>query len=183
MTAPTGKLKFAYETIARLEAQRDALEAELTKAQFLVDQALHLQAEHYGDGMGLHLAMIKWARAANQSAPADKGQGEPVAFLPSEVELIAAGLGYPLSKEDAVQAYEASLQPRTDHSNNEDCEHCYGAGHDYNGDPCVGCCKPAAQPEQVAVVMPQDEKLMEIVERYPNGDPLEYDAALRQIKQ
>lgn len=41
----------------------------------------------------------------------------------------------------------------------------------------------AAQPEPVAVVMPQDEKLMEIVERYPNGDPLEYDAALRQIKQ
>ena len=41
----------------------------------------------------------------------------------------------------------------------------------------------AAQPEPVSVVMPQDEKLMEIVERYPNGDPLEYDAALRQIKQ
>jgi hypothetical protein len=42
---------------------------------------------------------------------------------------------------------------------------------------------PAEQPAPVAVVMPQDEKLMEIVERYPNGDPLEYDAALRQIKQ
>ncbi|WP_448645361.1 hypothetical protein [Pseudomonas mediterranea] len=42
---------------------------------------------------------------------------------------------------------------------------------------------PAEQPAPVAVVTPQDEKLMEIVERYPNGDPLEYDAALRQFKQ
>ncbi|WP_155252605.1 hypothetical protein [Pseudomonas brassicacearum] len=50
----------------------EQLQSELTSAQFLVDQALHLQTEHYGDGMGLHLAMIKWARAANQSAPAAK---------------------------------------------------------------------------------------------------------------
>jgi len=86
---------------------------------------------------------------------AGKGQCEPVVSLPSEGELIAAGFGYPLSKEDAVQTYEASLQPRTDHPRNEDCEHCYGAGHDYNGDPCVGCCKPAEQPAPVAVVMPE----------------------------
>ena len=38
-----------------------------------------------------------------------------------------------------------------------------------------------------AVVRPQNEverqRLMEIVELYPNGDPLEYNAALRKIQQ
>jgi hypothetical protein len=68
------------------------------------------------------------------------GQGEPV---PSEAELIAAGFGYPISKEDAVKAYKASLQPRTDHPSNADCEWCHGCGHDPYGDPCVGCCAPS----------------------------------------
>ena len=64
---------------------------------------------------------------------------------PSEAQLIAAGLGYPMSKEDAVKAYKDSLVPRTDSSSNADCEWCHGCGHDPYGEPCVGCCKPAAQ--------------------------------------
>lgn len=61
-----------------------ALQSELTKAEFLVNQALHLQTEHYGDGMGLHLAMIKWAQAANQSAPADNHETHCVLLDPEE---------------------------------------------------------------------------------------------------
>lgn len=63
----------------------------------------------------------------------------------SEAQLIAAGLGYPMSKEDAVKAYKASLVPRTDTPSNADCEWCHGCGHDPYGEPCVGCCTPAAQ--------------------------------------
>lgn len=73
------------------------------------------------------------------AAPAVERQESVV----SEADLIAAGFGYPMSKEDAVKAYKALLQPRTDHPTNEDCEHCAGCGHDYYGDPCVGCCKPS----------------------------------------
>ncbi|MBT9575109.1 MAG: hypothetical protein IV106_29105 [Pseudomonas umsongensis] len=77
----------------------------------------------------------------------------------TEAQLIAAGFGYPMSKEDAVKAYKASLQPRTDHPSNADCEWCHGAGHDYQGDPCVGCCKPAP----VAVVLPSPTELRALV--------------------
>ena len=35
----------------------------------------------------------------------------------------------------------------------------------------------------VRLVDPERERLMEIVERYPNGDPLEYDAAVRKLQQ
>lgn len=49
------------------------LQSELTNVRFLVDQALHLQNEHYyDDGVGLHLAMIKWARTANEALNGDK---------------------------------------------------------------------------------------------------------------
>lgn len=58
-----------------------------------------------------------------------------------EQKLIAAGFDYPMSKEDAVKAYTAQLAPRTDSIDNQDCEWCYGAGHDPYGDPCVGCCE------------------------------------------
>lgn len=75
-------------------------------------------------------------------APEAERQGS----MPSEATLIAAGFGYPMSKEDAVKAYKASLQPRTDHPGNEDCEWCHGCGHDYYGEPCVGCCNPASLP-------------------------------------
>lgn len=64
----------------------------------------------------------------------------------SEADLIAAGFGYPMSKEDSMKAYKASLQPRTDHPSNEDCEWCHGCGHDPYGDPCIGCCKPNPEP-------------------------------------
>ncbi|WP_095158264.1 hypothetical protein [Pseudomonas sp. Irchel 3E13] len=62
--------------------------------------------------------------------------------LDLEEKLVAAGLGYPLSKEEAVKAYKAMLEPRTDTPENADCDWCYGVGHDYEGDPCVGCCFP-----------------------------------------
>lgn len=61
-----------HADLARIGEEIDALRLELTNARFLVDQALHLQKEHYGDGMGLHLSMITWARAAHQSTPAAK---------------------------------------------------------------------------------------------------------------
>jgi hypothetical protein len=80
------------------------------------------------------------------------------ALQPTEAVLIAAGLGYPLSKEDAVKTYKATLQPRTDHPNNEDCEWCGGCGHDPYGDPCVGCCKPTP----ASVVLP-DHKEMHVL--------------------
>lgn len=62
--------------------------------------------------------------------------------LELEEKLVAAGLGYPLSKEEAVKAYKAMLEPRTDTPENADCEWCYGVGHDHEGDPCAGCCSP-----------------------------------------
>lgn len=65
-----------------------------------------------------------------------------MSIWPSEETLMAAGLGYPIGKEQAVKIYKASLQSRTDTPENADCEWCYGAGHDYYGDPCCGCCKP-----------------------------------------
>ncbi|WP_460114401.1 hypothetical protein [Pseudomonas sp. H3_G03] len=44
----------------------------------------------------------------------------------------------------------------------------------------------AEQPAPVAVGLPVDperERLMEIVQQYPNGDPLEYDAAVRTLRK
>lgn len=44
-------------------------------------------------------------------APADKGQGEPVDIqFPSEDELIANGLGYPIGKEDAIKLHFAGFR-------------------------------------------------------------------------
>ncbi|WP_147479753.1 hypothetical protein [Pseudomonas syringae group genomosp. 3] len=61
-----------------------------------------------------------------------------------EDRLIAAGLGYPLSKEDAVKAYKSMLVFRTDTPEMLDCELCFGVGHDFDaGLPCVLCCEPA----------------------------------------
>jgi len=45
---------------------------------------------------------------------------------------------------------------------------------------------PTLAPNEVRLVLPVDperERLAEIIERYPNGDPLEYNAALRKIQQ
>jgi regulator of replication initiation timing len=45
---------------------------------------------------------------------------------------------------------------------------------------------PDEQPAPVSVVRPIDperERLIEIIERYPNSDPLEYDAAARELQQ
>lgn len=65
--------------------------------------------------------------------------------LQLEEKLIAAGLGYPLSKEEAVKAYRAMLEPRTDSPENAGCGWCHGVGHDDAGDPCIGCCYPKDQ--------------------------------------
>jgi len=45
---------------------------------------------------------------------------------------------------------------------------------------------PGEQPAPGSVVRPVDperERLIEIIERYPNSDPLEYDAAVRKLQQ
>ncbi|MEO8640910.1 hypothetical protein [Pseudomonas sp.] len=45
---------------------------------------------------------------------------------------------------------------------------------------------PGEQPAPGSVVLPVDperERLIEIIEQYPNGDPLEYDAAVRKLQQ
>lgn len=45
---------------------------------------------------------------------------------------------------------------------------------------------PGEQPAPVSEVRPVDperERLIEIIERYPNSDPLEYDAAARELQQ
>lgn len=61
-----------------------------------------------------------------------------------EERLIAAGLGYPLSKEDAVKAYKSMLVFKPDTPEMLDCELCFGVGHDFDaGLPCVLCCEPA----------------------------------------
>lgn len=51
MAAPTGKLKYAYQTISNMEAKLEAKKA-------LINKVIATQEKHYGDGMGLHLAMI-----------------------------------------------------------------------------------------------------------------------------
>lgn len=45
---------------------------------------------------------------------------------------------------------------------------------------------PTLAPNEVRLSLPVDperERLTEIIERYPNGDPLEYNAALRKLQQ
>lgn len=100
---------------------------------------------------------------AKLPAPADKGQGEPVAWANWKVGTKSY---VPFrSQEEAIRSVDNSEIAATQQG------------------PYRVVALYAAQSAPVAVVQRQDEKLMEIVERYPNGDPLEYDAALRQIKQ
>ncbi|MBS7845343.1 hypothetical protein KFF47_21385 [Pseudomonas fluorescens] len=50
----------------------------------------------------------------------------------------------------------------------------------------IAALKPAEQPAPVAVGLPVDperERLMEIVQQYPNVDPLAYDAAVRTLRK
>jgi hypothetical protein len=83
------------------------LQSELTKARELL-------AKYPGQTNSIYEKA--WVRErntflSNQSAPADKGQREPVVMsLPSEDELIASGLGYPFSKEEAVQLYYSGFK-------------------------------------------------------------------------
>jgi hypothetical protein len=45
---------------------------------------------------------------------------------------------------------------------------------------------PTMAPDEMRLVMPADaerERLTAIIEKYPNGDPLEYNAAVRKIQQ
>ena len=51
MPAPTGKLKYAYQTIANMESI-------IIKKKTLLEKVITTQEKHYGDGTGLHLAMI-----------------------------------------------------------------------------------------------------------------------------
>jgi len=92
---------------------------------------------------------------------------------PSEAQLVAAGLGYPMSKEGAVKAYKTSLVPRTDSPSNADCEWCHGCGHDPYGEPCVGCCKPAAQPQGEPVAWRGLNADGEVVTEWIDGIPPE----------
>jgi len=123
-------IKSAPPELAELQATIAQLRIDLCNQTSLTEQANHHKAQR-GQTIDELTAEIERLKG---------GQGEPVA---SEAELIAAGFGYPMSKEDAVKAYKASLQPRTDHPSNEDCEWCHGCGHDHYGDPCVGCCSSA----------------------------------------
>lgn len=58
MAAPTGKLKYAYQTISNMEAV-------IKSKQAFIDKVIKAQSDNYGNGMcmgmgmGLHLAMIK----------------------------------------------------------------------------------------------------------------------------
>ena len=51
MTRPTGKLKHAYQTIYNMELIIEKQKEQLNKV-------IATQKRHYGDGMGLHIAMI-----------------------------------------------------------------------------------------------------------------------------
>ena len=51
MAAPTGKLKHAYQTISNMESI-------IEKQKLLINKVIDTQEKHYGNGMGLHLAMI-----------------------------------------------------------------------------------------------------------------------------
>ena len=51
MPAPTGKLKYAYQTIANMERKIEKQKAQISKV-------IATQERHYGDGTGLHLAMM-----------------------------------------------------------------------------------------------------------------------------
>lgn len=129
--AARGERQTVVGTIADLSAEIDRLNGVVAEAVSLLD----LQSDE--------LCKRRF-RIADLEAE--------VNTAPFEAKLISAGFGYPMSKEDAVKAYKASLQPRTDHPGNEDCEWCHGCGHDPYGNPCAGCCSP---PAPVAVVTPQ----------------------------
>lgn len=106
--------------------------------------------EHAIEALTRHLDQHAPMQVPPSKADSDLVREELRALLdspyPSEAQMIASGLGYPMSKEDAVKAYKASLVPRTDSSSNADCEWCHGCGHDPYGEPCVGCCTPGAPP-------------------------------------
>jgi len=81
----------------RIGAELGAAKAENEKLRGLLQQVVDCQAEHYGDGCGLHLSMIT---LAGRIKDALSQQAEP-----NERELEALGLGYPFSKEDAVKLW------------------------------------------------------------------------------
>lgn len=51
-------------TVAELRAKADAAERRLSEVR-------EIQRTHYGDGVGLHLAMIRWARDYDAITGAD----------------------------------------------------------------------------------------------------------------
>lgn len=51
MAVPTGKLKYAYQTISNMEAI-------INKKQETINKVIATQKKYYGDCVGLHLAMI-----------------------------------------------------------------------------------------------------------------------------
>lgn len=73
------------------------------------------------------------------------------------------------------------------------CQKCNGRGSNPTRHAGEGeteyrarCKLYAGQPAPVAVGLPVDperERLMEIVQQYPSGDPLEYDAAVRTLRK
>ena len=58
MAAPTGKLKHAYQTIYNMERIIEKQKAQISKV-------IATQEKYYGDGMGLHLAMITLVKELN----------------------------------------------------------------------------------------------------------------------
>jgi len=137
------------ETFDRMKAERDALHERLTSTDQRLDELISAvrsinHAKHHevfvpGDDEPQFQQRKEWVDWLLGLCDAASGQVAPV---PTESALIAAGLGYPLSKEDAVRAYQAKLGPITDHPINENCEGCHGCGHDYYGDPCQHCIRP-----------------------------------------
>lgn len=88
----------------------------------------------------------------------DGGTSDPIPAIPVTAPDVLALLA-------EIDQLKASLQPRTDHPANEDCEHCGGCGHDYYGEPCVGCCKPASTPAPASLVLPDPGELGLLVAR------------------
>lgn len=57
----------AERQISRLRAALDAAIARAERAERVAREALELQREYFGNGMGLHLAMSSWAEKANRA--------------------------------------------------------------------------------------------------------------------
>jgi len=140
------------ETFDRMKAERDSLQQRLNSADQRIDEAEDL---------------IRRAIAALEGDGWKQLEADLHRFVHPSTKAAA--------KADAPLTDEGTM-PATKHHSEDSLD-------------MVGGLKvvvdPTLAPDEMRLVQPADaerERLLAIIENYPNGDPLEYNAALRKIQ-